>query len=153
MFSSRRNFLHKLFVFTLSSLPFGIHQVLANIIRDQKKFDDNKYPQLIKQLYKNEQIVNSKHISFSKLPDIAENGAAVPITISTTIDKVNKISIFVENNPRPLIAEFYLSPLLSPRVSARLKMAKDSQVIAIVEADGKLYKKSQFVKVTVGGCG
>jgi sulfur-oxidizing protein SoxY len=98
-------------------------------------------------------IVGRDKITFGRLPDVAENGASVPITITTTLKNVDKIAILVERNPYPLSAEFYLSLGVYPKVSARLKMAKSSNVVVVVEAEGKLYRKTKFVKVTVGGCG
>lgn len=88
-----------------------------------------------------------------KAPQIAENGAVVPITISSDLANVTNISVFVEKNPTPLSASFELNPMLVPEVSVRIRMGKTSNIIAVVKADGKLYKASQEVKVTIGGCG
>ena len=88
-----------------------------------------------------------------KMPDIAENGAVVPVTVSTDLDKVESISIVVENNPTPLAAEFKLSPRSEATVSVRIKMGESSPVRAIVKADGKYYSTAKEVKVTIGGCG
>jgi sulfur-oxidizing protein SoxY len=86
-------------------------------------------------------------------PDIAENGAVVPISVSSTLDKVESISIIVDKNPSPLAASFDLGPGAVADVSTRLKMGKTSNVIAVVKADGKLYSAQKEVKVTIGGCG
>jgi len=88
-----------------------------------------------------------------KAPDIAENGAVVPITISTNISGVNAISVLVEKNPQPLAASFELGSNLDGYVSTRIKMGKTSNVIAVVQAGGKSYKAKKMVKVTIGGCG
>ncbi len=88
-----------------------------------------------------------------KMPDIAENGAVVPVTVSTDLDKVESISIVVENNPTPLAAEFKLSSRSEATVSVRIKMGESSPVRAIVKADGKYYSTAKEVKVTIGGCG
>ena len=88
-----------------------------------------------------------------KIPDIAENGAVVPVTISSDIDNVESISVIVDNNPTPLAASFDLSPSALPNVSVRIKMGQSSTVRAIVKADGNLYSSSKEVKVTIGGCG
>ncbi|WP_291686864.1 thiosulfate oxidation carrier protein SoxY [Bradyrhizobium sp.] len=86
-------------------------------------------------------------------PEIAENGAVVPISVSSTLENVTSISILVAENPNALAA-FYLIPAGTlPSVANRLKMAKTTNVIAIVEAGGKLYSTAKEVKVTVGGCG
>lgn len=86
-------------------------------------------------------------------PDIAENGAVVPISVSSTLDGVESISIIVEQNPSPLAASFDLGPNAVADVSTRIKMGKTSNVMAVVKADGKLYTQSKEVKVTIGGCG
>jgi len=88
-----------------------------------------------------------------KAPDIAENGAVVPITVSTDISGVEKISVLVEQNPQPLAASFDLTSKCDGFISTRIKMGKTSDVIAIVQAGGKTYKAKKTVKVTIGGCG
>ena len=88
-----------------------------------------------------------------KAPDIAENGAVVPITVSTSIPGVEKISLFVENNPQPLAASFDLTSSCEGFVSTRIKMGKTSDVVAVVQAGGKAFSASKTVKVTIGGCG
>ena len=86
-------------------------------------------------------------------PEIAENGGVVPISVTTTLDKVTSISFFVAENPSALAASYRISDGTIPAVANRLKMAKTTNVTAIVEADGKLYSATKEVKVTVGGCG
>ena len=86
-------------------------------------------------------------------PDIAENGRVVPISVSSTLDGVESISVIVVENPSPLAASFDLGPGAVPEVSTRLKMGKTSNVIAVVKADGKLHIAQKEVKVTIGGCG
>lgn len=88
-----------------------------------------------------------------KIPDIAENGAVVPVTVSTDLENVESISIVVVNNPTPLAAVFLLTPRSIPSVSVRIKMGRTSQVRALVNAGGNLYSTSKDVKVTIGGCG
>ena len=89
-----------------------------------------------------------------KAPDIAENGAVVPIKIDATkISGVESIAIFVEGNPTPLIANFKLANRTSAYVSTRIKMGKTSNVIALVSGGGKVSSARKEVKVTIGGCG
>lgn len=87
-----------------------------------------------------------------KAPDIAENGAVVPITVSTAIAGVESISILASNNAAPLAASFNLGEGTEPFISARIKMGKTADVIALVKADGKFYSVRKEVKVTIGGC-
>ena len=86
-------------------------------------------------------------------PEIAENGAVVPISISTTLPDVTSISLLVAENPNALAASYQIPAGTVPSVANRLKMAKTSNVTALVEAGGKLYSATREVKVTVGGCG
>ncbi len=86
-------------------------------------------------------------------PEIAENGAVVPISVSSTLPDATSIAILVSENPFPLAAYYKIPPGTSGAVANRLKMAKTSKVVALVEAGGKVYRASKEVKVTVGGCG
>jgi sulfur-oxidizing protein SoxY len=86
-------------------------------------------------------------------PEIAENGAVVPIAVATTLTEVTSIAFFASENPNALAASYLIPDGTVPAVANRLKMAKTCNVIAIVEAGGKLYSATKEVKVTVGGCG
>jgi sulfur-oxidizing protein SoxY len=86
-------------------------------------------------------------------PEIAENGAVVPIAASSTLPSVTGIAILVLENPFVLAAAYKIPAGTAAAVSNRLKMAKTSKVVAVVESGGKLYSASKEVKVTVGGCG
>src|ERR1700752_4765411 len=86
-------------------------------------------------------------------PEIAENGAVVPISVTTDLADVTSISFLVTENPNALAASYRIPAGTMRSVANRLKMAKTSNVIAIVEAGGKLYSATKEVKVTVGGCG
>jgi sulfur-oxidizing protein SoxY len=86
-------------------------------------------------------------------PEIAENGAVVPVSVSTTLADVTSISFLVGDNPNALAAYYRFPPGTMPSVANRLKMAKTGNVTAIVESGGKLYSATREVKVTVGGCG
>ena len=88
-----------------------------------------------------------------KAPDIAENGAVVPITVSSTLPNVESISIIASANASPLTSTFELSSMSVAYVSTRIKMGKTADVLAIVKSDGKLYSAKKEVKVTIGGCG
>ena len=86
-------------------------------------------------------------------PEIAENGAVVPVSVSTTLTDVTSIAFLVSENPNALIAMYKIPAGTIPSVANRIKMAKTSNVTVIVEAGGKLYSATKEVKVTVGGCG
>jgi sulfur-oxidizing protein SoxY len=87
------------------------------------------------------------------LPTIAQNGAVVPVPVETTLPNVTGIALLVAKNPNALAAYFDIPEGTVPFVSNRLKMAETTDVVAVVISDGKAYKATQNVKVTVGGCG
>jgi len=86
-------------------------------------------------------------------PEIAENGGVVPISVTTTLADVTSIAFLVSENPNALAASYQIPAGTVPAVANRLKMAKTTNVIVVVEAGGKLYSATKEVKVTVGGCG
>ena len=86
-------------------------------------------------------------------PEIAENGAVVPISIETTLTGVQSVSVVVEKNPRPLAVSFEIPPGTQPDVACRIKMGKTSQVMAVVKTENGLFSAAKEVKVTIGGCG
>ncbi|WP_058556710.1 thiosulfate oxidation carrier protein SoxY [Thiohalocapsa sp. ML1] len=88
-----------------------------------------------------------------KAPDIAENGAVVPVTVESEVENAKAISIIASGNNTPLIASFELGSDAVPFVSTRIKMAKTSDVVAVVQTDAGLLSASKSVKVTIGGCG
>ena len=103
-------------------------------------------------LFGSSDLVGSDKIKI-KAPDIAENGAVVPISVTTSISGVESISLITEKNALPMTASFVLGTGTEGYVSTRIKMGKTSSVIAVVKAEGKLYSTGKEVKVTIGGCG
>lgn len=87
-----------------------------------------------------------------KAPDIAENGAVVPVEVVTTLANVESIALLGEKNATPLIAQYTLTDF-DGFLSTRMKMGQTAQVRAVVKAGGKFYTAAKEVKVTVGGCG
>lgn len=87
------------------------------------------------------------------VPEIAENGAVVPVTVDSSLVKTEQIYILVEKNPNVLAAEFSFPVGTASFVTTRVKMKETSSVIALVKADGKFYRVAKEVKVTAGGCG
>jgi len=88
-----------------------------------------------------------------KAPDIAENGAVVPVSVNTSIAGVSKIALITEKNANPLACSFDMGSTTKGFISTRLKMSKTSDVIAVIDAGGKRYAARKNVKVTIGGCG
>lgn len=89
-----------------------------------------------------------------KAPDIAENGAIVPLEISTTLTGVRRLAILVDKNPSMLAAVFQLSDALEPSLNTRIKMNQSSWVYVVaMTADGRALFTRRDVKITLGGCG
>jgi sulfur-oxidizing protein SoxY len=86
-------------------------------------------------------------------PDIAENGAVVPVAVTSKIPNTQQISIIAENNPRPLLATFDVSSSSEGYIATRVKIGETSNVWAVVKADGKFFAAKKEIKITVGGCG
>lgn len=118
----------------------------------RKAYDQKTTAAAMKDFFGQSDAVESKKITLN-VPDIAENGGVVPITISADLPKVTRIGVFVPKNPYALTVAYRIPEGTEAYVANRIKMAKGSEVIAVVESDGKLYKTSKHVKVTVGGCG
>lgn len=86
-------------------------------------------------------------------PDIAENGAVVPVGATSKLPNTTEIYLIVEKNPTPMAAGFQIPAGTAPEVQTRLKMGQSSNVFAVVKADGKLFSAFKETKVTLGGCG
>jgi len=132
--------------------PSVIYTSNAYAAWPKKSFDIKDLTDSVKSVYGHNNLEESSKVKL-KAPSIAENGAIVPINVSTTLDNVESIMIFVENNPQPLSSGYQLSSLSEPSIGTRLKMGKTSNVMAAVKSGDKIYTSTQEVKVTIGGCG
>ncbi len=95
---------------------------------------------------------NSSKITITS-PDIAENGAVVPVGVTSELPGTTDIYILVEKNPSPLSATFSIPAGTEANVQTRVKMGQSSNIHALVKANGKLYAAVKETKVTLGGCG
>ena len=86
-------------------------------------------------------------------PQIAENGAVVPIEISSNLRGTTSILVLIDKNPFPLVGKFDFSEGALPFVKLNLKMGETSEVRVIAEAGGRHYVATREIKVTIGGCG
>jgi sulfur-oxidizing protein SoxY len=86
-------------------------------------------------------------------PDIAEDGALVPVTVECALAEAKAIWIFVEKNPEPLVARFSLSTALAPFVSLRVKMNESCDLVALVQVGEEYFSVRKSVRVMLGGCG
>jgi len=100
------------------------------------------------------EIVEHDVVSFKvgSPPSYAVNGASVPFELRSTLNNIERILILVEKNPFPLAMTVELRDTMKLPFKSMIKLAEDTEVIAVVKADGKLYKTSRFVEVDIGGC-
>jgi sulfur-oxidizing protein SoxY len=119
---------------------------------NKEAFEAKELPAALNALLGSSDMTESVDITV-KAPDIAENGAVVPITVDTGMEGVESIAIVASNNPVPLVANFIMGTGATGFVSTRIKMGKTGDVIGVVKAGGKLYSAKKEVKVTIGGCG
>lgn len=132
----------------LASLP----KALLAAAWPAKAFGATKASTAMSELFGTDQTTSSDEITLGA-PDIAENGAAVPLSIETTLADVQSVSVIVDNNPRPLVVSFEIHPGTAAHVACRIKMAETSQVRAVVKTANGLFSTEKKVKVTIGGCG
>jgi sulfur-oxidizing protein SoxY len=86
-------------------------------------------------------------------PDIAENGAVVPVGVVSKLPNTTDLYLIIEKNPTPLAAAFMIPAGTAADVQTRVKMGQSTNVVAVVKADGKLFSATKETKVTLGGCG
>jgi sulfur-oxidizing protein SoxY len=115
-------------------------------------FDLDNEADVVKSLFGDAAVSESADVAI-KAPLQAENGAVVPIKVTTTVPDAESISIVVEKNPAPFVTSVNLQPGSGGLYSARIKMGETSKVTAYVKAGDKIHSASQEIKVTVGGCG
>jgi sulfur-oxidizing protein SoxY len=154
--SARRTILKGAVAGGLAGLGFGAFPFPAYAAADAKEWPQSAFKQkseadALKALYGKTAEASDK-INLDA-PEIAENGAVVPVAVTSTLPKVTGIAILVLENPYTLAAAYKIPEGTEAAVASRLKMAKTSKVVAVVESNGKLYSTRKEVKVTVGGCG
>ncbi len=148
---SRRRWLSAMFALSAAGAVL-VHPLRALATTAKAGFDALTTDEAIAALVGDTPMEESDAIAF-KIPDIAENGAVVPVTVSTEIPGVERISILVGGNPNPLAATFMISPDSYADVSTRVKMGKSSEVRVLVHTPEVVYTTAKEVKVTIGGCG
>ncbi len=114
-------------------------------------FNANSLDKAIAAYFPGQEIQKSERITIGVYP-VVENGAVVPIKINTDLPQVESMTIFVDKNPNPLIANFNLSPVCVGFISTRIKVQQDSNIIAMVKSNGVLFSTSTFIEVHEGGC-
>lgn len=144
--------------FLKTSLVFGTTGIILLELRLAQAewvsadFAPGSFDATMKQLLKGKTIVETDKINLN-IPEIAENGALVPVTVTSSIKDIQSIAIVVEQNPVPLAIQAQLMPELETFLSARLKIASTSFVFALAETEKEFFSVKKKVKVTIGGCG
>jgi sulfur-oxidizing protein SoxY len=148
MTSFRRRFLQSLFVaFAAAAVPLKLLAAVWN----KPAFEAKELRDSLELIGAGD-AVESDLIRF-KAPEIAENGAIVPIEIETSLPGIETIFVLAEKNPQPLAASFSFLKGADPFVSTRIKMSESSRVIVVVKAGTRFYSTAREIKVTIGGCG
>lgn len=148
---SRRKFLNILTVGSAACLTL-LTPITAFAAWASDAFNATKADDAYQNLFGSTATTDSDEVIL-KVPKIAENGGAVPVSVKTAMKNVESISLFVKDNPQPLTASFQIPAGTLPDISTRIRLAQTSTVTAVIKADGELFSKSQEVKVTIGGCG
>jgi len=118
---------------------------------DEKAYNETRFADSLKSVGALE-LIESDQIDL-KAPEIAENGAIVPIQVMCNIADTERIYVFAEKNPQPLVSTYTFTPHVEPFFASRIKMGESARVHIVVLAKGKHYTTSREVKVTIGGCG
>jgi len=149
--SNKRNFLFQITSVATLSMLGSISRVFAEW--QESLFTHKELNEVLSSLTNNTTPTESENIHI-KAPEIAENGAVVPVTVNASIPDVTGISIIVDNNPSPLTSSFDINPQLEAYVATRVKMAKSSNIIALISTkNNQFFTASKSIKVTIGGCG
>ncbi|KHD08063.1 hypothetical protein PN36_05410 [Candidatus Thiomargarita nelsonii] len=153
MILARRTFL-KGIIATGGTMALGTSLLPSSVMADWPKlaFEATSVEDAMMALFDSAEVEETDKITIDT-PDIAENGAVVPVEITANLPNVKSITIIAEKNPVPLIGQFDFGENAEGWVKTRIKMGKTSNVIAVVKADGKLYAARREIKVTLGGCG
>lgn len=149
---NRREMLQQSTVLAGLLASVGLFPQLAHAAFNSNAFDAKNIADAVK-AYGGGAIVESKDVTVTG-PDIAENGAVVPLGASTTLPGVKQLLILVEKNPSALVATFNVTDSVEANVSTRAKMGQSSDVYAVaILNDGRALFAKKEVKVTLGGCG
>lgn len=144
---TRRRFAQAMLVLAaMASTPLRV------FARNKEAFEAQKPDAALRALFGDKPMEVSDAFEF-KVPEIAEDGSIVPVTVSTDMEGVKSISLLVDANPNPLSARFNFMPGAVPQFKTRIKMGESSDVRAVIETRDKLYVSTRNVKVTLGGCG
>lgn len=155
MIQSRRSFVRTLLALSAAGLSSALGlpvRVWAKNVAMAKDSGTDSLEQAIAREIGDRKPVESDDISL-EIPQIAEDGAVVPISVESRLAHVESILIFVEKNPTPLAAHFRFDRSMDAFASLHIKMNESCDVIVVVKAGGEFFSARKKVKVVVGGCG
>jgi sulfur-oxidizing protein SoxY len=138
---------------TLAAMAGGLRPSAAAAQgRNQTAFSGKSLAEIVRALG-GSGYTTTKDVSWGSTPEIAENGAAVQVAVTSAVPKTQALAIVIEKNPGPLAAYFEVPAGTDAAIVTRFKMAQTSNVHAIVKADGKYLVSTREIRVTFGGCG
>ncbi len=120
--------------------------------RPDQAFLSETLDDAMQKLFGEAEIIDSDDVQLN-IADIAENGSVVPVKVTYDPPGIESVYLLADKNPIPLLASFEFSQAAQGTVSTRIKLAETGAVLAIVKANGKLYRASKHIEVTEGGCG
>lgn len=135
-------------------MAIGLTKVSRQSIASERndRFVTGDFQYHFDNLMSDQTLIDSPDIQLG-LPSIAENGAVVPLTISSELEGIDQLMVWVEKNPTPLAASFEISPNVALYITARIKMAKSCPVIVVARQGDHWLRCQQWVQVMQGGCG
>ncbi len=150
MAQSRRKFVRMLAVLPALAAPWA--PVLGKAKPKSPQRSKDGFGRLLAETLAGASWTETDKISLD-VPDLAENGAIVPISVESRLPNTSRVLIFVEKNPKPLAARIHFRPGTDGFVSLRLKMNETSPILVIAESEGQFFGTQRFVRVMTGGCG
>jgi len=149
---NRRHFI-SVFTAATTALLIPFHIIAAVIPWPRKAFTATKIEDAYQSLFNSNLIsVNSKKIKLT-VPKTSKTGHAVAVNITSTLEEIESISLFIKNNPKPLVATFQIPEGTIADISTHIRIYQTSTVIAVAKAAGELHSKSQNIRILSGGCG
>ncbi|MGR8931180.1 MAG: thiosulfate oxidation carrier protein SoxY [Gammaproteobacteria bacterium] len=148
----RRSFIKSFFFSFFATFPAFFKAGSTSALKSAAPISADRSVPQVKSLFGDRTLLDSTDIHID-LPEIAENGAVVPITISTNLERISKLFLWVEKNPTPLIAELEFDESAAIFVTARIKMAESGFVTVIAQQGEALLRRQKWVDVMQGGCG
>ena len=139
----------------ITAIATGITGLLKSglvFAKNRDAFSAKTESDALSSFFDDQQIEPSDAIAID-VHDVVENGAVVPVRITTTLPGVDSITILASKNPNPLIASFNLGPECTAFIATRIKVAEPSEIVAVVSSQGKLFSARKYVEVIAGGCG